>query len=66
MPLPHRAVLTPEVSGTLSLDNASPQEIPIKACLATGDTCCIGAEAHGLVSAAGDFAIAPPRNSGGS
>jgi hypothetical protein len=52
-------VLTPEVSGTIVIDGASPSAVPVKVCLATSHSCCTGAEAKGVTSASGQFAIAP-------
>jgi hypothetical protein len=59
IPWPHRAVVTPEVSGTITAEDRSVAALPVKVCMSTRDACCVGAESLTQTSDSGKFHAAP-------
>jgi hypothetical protein len=57
IPMPHRAVVTPEVSGTIESRSESVSGVPVKVCVADRDACCSGPEAESRTTSAGAFAV---------
>ncbi len=59
IPRPHRANLTPHVSGTLVADAAHAAAIPVRVCEADAQTCCTGRSNDALTAANGSFEVLP-------